>query len=470
VRIYLSIIGLFFAITSIPGEEAGGEEIRPERMNVLMIALDDLNNYPAMMKNYPGVQTPNFEAFAKTALQFTRAYCPGTMCNPSRSAILSGIAPYRSGIYENSQKWQESSLLTSIAPLPQAFRQSGYHTMGCGKLFHSAPAPDQWKAMWNDDRGGKGRFAPNRPGSIPNAIKRPGLFNYGTAPEEKISDFQLLEFARERLNAEYDKPFFMVHGIRYPHNPWVVPPRFLDLYPEETLTFPPPGYKSDDLADLPSTAVEYAHNPVSRSQLDKAGHWKPVVRHYLASISAADAVFGEVISALDSSPHRDNTIVVVWADHGFHMGEKEHFAKYALWEQTTNVMFMVRVPGLTAPGSQCDRTVSLQDLYPTLVELCRLETPAHRLDGRSVVPLFKQPQREWPYPAVTTHLEDDFAVRNETHRYIRYHDGSEELYETAADPYEWANLAAQPQQKSVKKQLSAFLPSESATRPGIPAE
>ena len=366
-------------------------------MNVLMIAIDDLNDYPSLMRNYPGVKTPNFDAFAKTALQFTRAYCPGTMCNPSRSAILSGVAPYRTGIYQNGQKWRDSLLLSSIKTLPQAFRDSGYHTMGCGKLYHSKPTAKQWASQWDDDEGGGGRFAPAaKPNPIPDSVTKPNLFSYGTVAQSKVSDFQLLDYARKRLGRSYDTPFLMAHGIRYPHNPWVVPRRFLDLYPDSELTFPPPGYKPGDLEDVPPIAQEYAANPVSREALENAGHWKPVVRHYLASVSAADEVFGEVIKALDASPYADNTIVVVWADHGFHMGEKDHFAKYALWEQTTNVLFMVRVPGMTKGGSKCDRTVSLQDLYPTLVELCKLSDPGHQLDGRSLLPLLQSPETEWP--------------------------------------------------------------------------
>lgn len=435
-------------------------------MNVLFIAIDDLNSYPSLMRNYPGIKTPHFDSFAKGALQFTRAYCPGTMCNPSRSAIFSGVAPYRSGIYQNGQKWQDSSLLSSIKTLPQTFRDSGYHTMGCGKLYHTRPTPEQWAAQWDDDEGGRGKFAPRaKPNPIPASIKKPGLFSYGTTNQANISDFKLLKYARKRLAASYDKPFFMAHGIRYPHNPWVIPQRFLDLYPDQDLAFPPPGYKAGDLDDLPEIAKMYARKPVDLHALHQAGHWRPVLRHYLASISAADEIFGEIIAALDAGPHAENTIVVVWADHGFHMGEKDHFAKYALWEQTTNVLFMVRVPGMTPAGAKCRRSVSLQDIYPTLVELCGLADPGHRLDGRSIVPLLRDPQKPWPYPATTTHLRGDHALRTESHRYIRYHDDSEELYDESTDPNEWVNLAESSSSASVIKALRKHLPKENAERP-----
>ncbi|MEW4486460.1 sulfatase [Thalassoglobus sp. JC818] len=455
---------LLLLIASAIGSWSNAEE--PRSMNVLMIAIDDLNDYPSLMQNYPGVKTPNFDAFAKTALHFTRAYCPGTMCNPSRSAILSGVAPYRSGIYQNGQLWQDSALLNSVKTMPQVFRDSGYHTMGSGKLYHSKPTDKQWVAQWDDDEGGSGKFAPNvKPNPIPDSVEKPPLFNYGAVDQSEVSDFQLLDFARKRLAASYDKPFFMAHGIRYPHNPWVVPQRFLDLYPDSELTFPPPGYKADDLDDVPAVARDYAANPVDREALERAGHWKPVVRHYLASVSAADEVFGEVINALDASPYADNTIVVVWADHGFHLGEKDHFAKYALWEQTTNVLFMVRVPGMTSGGSTCERTVLLQDLYPTLVDLCQLKDPGHRLDGRSLLPLLKSPEAEWPYPAITTHMRGDHAVRSEDFRFIRYHNGSQELYDEAVDPNEWTNLAEKPEFKTVIEELEASLPKENAEPP-----
>ena len=461
------IVLFFIPLSSLCAAVYAGQ---PRPMNVLFIAIDDLNNYPSLMDNYPGIKTPNLDAFAKTAMQFTRAYCPGTMCNPSRSAILSGIAPHRSGIYQNGQKWQDSSLLNSIKTLPQAFRDSGYHTMGCGKLYHSRPTNAQWQAQWHDDDGGQGRFAPRaEPNPIPDSVKKPGLFNYGVAEESQISDFQLLPFARKRLNSVYERPFFMAHGIRYPHNPWVVPQRFVDLYPDSEMAFPPPGFKADDLDDLSDIAKVYAGNPVNREALHDAGHWKPVVRHYLASVSAADEVFGEVIRALDEGPHAENTIVVVWADHGFHMGEKDHFAKYALWEQTTNVLFMVRVPGMTDDGPLCERTVSLQDIYPTLVDLCRLDDPGHPLDGRSLVPLLESPELDWPYPALTTHMKEDHALRSEQYRYIRYHDGSEELYNESDDPHEWTNLASRETSLPIMEQLRSHLPKTNADRPKSPS-
>ncbi|BCX46879.1 iduronate-2-sulfatase [Haloferula helveola] len=431
-------------------------------MNVLFIALDDLNNYPAMMGNYPGVKTPHMDAFAKSALRFDRAYSPGTMCNPSRLAILSGIAPYRSGVYENGHPWERNPLFDSVRTIPQLFRESGFHTMTSGKIFHGHPSKPRLKLMWDDADGGAGRFAPAaKPNPIPDSVKKPGLFSYGSVEEERVSDFRLLDFARKRMAAKYDKPFFYAHGIRYPHNPWTVPQRFLDLYPEDSLRFPPPGYREGDLDDMPAVAKDYAAYPVNRAALEKAGHWKPVVRHYLASVSAADECFGEVIKALDRSEHGDNTIVVVWADHGFHMGEKDHFAKYGLWEQTTNVLFMIRVPGLTQAGGVSKRTVSLQDIYPTLIELAGLEAPGHPIDGRSLVPLLKNPQADWPYPALTTHHHNDYAVRSEDWRYIRYHDGSEELYDHRKDPGEFTNLAGDPRFADVKRDLAKRFPDKS---------
>ena len=454
----LTAFALLLAVASLVPANAADKPL-----NVLFIAIDDLNNYPTVMRNYPGVKTPHMDAFRKTAMQFTRAYCPGTMCNPSRSAILSGVAPYRSGLYSNGQRWQSSELLTSIKPLPQAFKDSGYHSMGCGKLYHTRPTVKQWKAQWDDDEGGPGSFAPNKqPNPIPASVKKPNLFNYGVVDESEVSDFQLLKFAEKRLAASYDKPFFMAHGIRYPHNPWVVPQRFLDLYPDESFHFPPPGYLEGDIDDLPPVGQEYARSPVDRAALHEAGHWRPLARHYMASISASDEVFGRVVEALDNSPHRDNTIVVAWADHGFHMGEKDHFAKYALWEQTTNVFFMIRYPGVTPAGSTCERTVSLQDIYPTLVDVCGLDDPGHKLSGHSLRPLLEDPKSAWTRPAITTHKRDDHGLRSERARYIRYHDGSEEVYDHANDPYEFKNLAGTPAGLELKQELVRYIPKESA--------
>ncbi len=434
--------------------------------NVLFIVIDDLNDYISLLQNYPGVKTPNLDKFAKSAMTFTRAYCAAPICNPSRTAFISGIAPYRSGIYENNQRMTTSQLVVDSVLLPEQFKRAGYHTMWNGKFFHSEPGQQRREKMWDDTEGGKGVYGPRAKNDvIPASVHRPPMFNYGAwdGPDTDFSDYNHMLINEKRLAKKYDQPFFMVFGIYRPHNPWTAPKRFFDMHPLDTLVMP--NVPTNDLDDVPAIAREYAHYPVSLQALKDAGQWKPVVQSYLASISFTDYNLGRVLEALDQGPNRDNTIVCIVADNGFHMGEKEHFAKYALWEQTTHILCAWRVPGMTAPGSVCTATINLLDLYPTFNELCNLPPVSQQLDGQSLVPLLKNPKSEWNLPAVTTYRQNDHAVRDNRWRYIRYHDGSEELYDELNDPHEWTNVVARPENATVKDRLAQWLPKENAAPP-----
>jgi arylsulfatase A-like enzyme len=427
--------------------------------NVLFIVIDDLNDYISLLGNYPGVKTPNLDKFAKSAMTFTHAYCAAPICNPSRTAFISGIAPYCSGVYDNSDRLSGSQVVLDSVLLPEQFKRSGYFTMWNGKFFHTDPPRERLQKMWDDTEGGRGRYGPPaKHDAIPKSIHRPPMFNYEAwdGPDTDFPDYKHMLIDEQRLAKKYDKPFFMVYGIYRPHNPWTAPKRFFDMYPLDSIVMP--DVPTNDLDDIPAIGQQYARYPVNFQELKDAGQWKPVLQSYLASISFMDYNLGRVLDALDKSPYRTNTIVCIVADNGFHMGEKEHFAKYALWEKTTHILCAWRVPGVTTPGSVCAATVNLLDLYPTFNELCGLPAVPQQLDGTSLVPLLKNPKAEWKLPAVTTYLQNDHAVRDDRWRYIRYHDGSEELYDELADPNEWTNVAAIPENIGVKNRLAQWLP------------
>lgn len=429
--------------------------------NVLMIALDDLNDYPSILADYPGVKTPNLDRLAASSLRFSHAYCPATSCMPARTAVLSGLAPWRSGVFRNGQHWDTAPGLKGIRSMPQLFRESGWHTLTQGKIFHEPQRVMKKGAavMW-DDPGEWGSYAP-QPDPDPLAgqgLKYNPAASYGVAAESEISDFERVAASEKLLAQSYDKPFFLAHGVFYPHSPHTVPQRFLDLYPEDALRFPPPGFLENDLDDLPEAGRTFAaRGSLSFDAIREKGHWKPLLRHYLACVSAADELLGRLLDALENSPHRDNTIVVVWADHGFHIGEKHHISKFACWEQTTHVTFMVRVPGLTKPASTCERVVSTQDIYPTLVELCDLAEPGHELSGRSLTALLRDPANAWPYPAVTYHSAVVQGIRDERFRYITYGGRQDELYDLDNDPHEFTNLAGHQEYADVKTRLAKAL-------------
>ena len=433
-----------------------------ERPNVLFIAIDDLNDWTGKLGGHPQARTPNLDRLADQSVWFRRAYCAAPACNPSRAALLTGIAPHRSGVYFNSQPWR--SALPDVVTLPALFKEAGYEVLGAGKIFHGPfPDPDAWHAYFPSPR--KTRPADPLPSNRPlNGIPRTAHFDWGPldVPDEAMGDYKVVEWVCEQLRRGHERPFFLACGLYRPHLPWYVPRPYFDAFPLDKVQLP--KVLPTDLDDIPAGGMKLVRRRDHRLILQYK-QWHQAVRGYLASVAFADAMVGRVLDALRASPYADNTIVVLWSDHGWHHGQKEHWRKFALWEQTTRVPLMIRVPaghpllpGGTPAGKTCDRTVSLLDLYPTLVELCGLPWPKHRLDGRSLLPLLRNPDAPWHRPALTTYGFQNHSIRTERWRYIRYADGSEELYDHSKDPLEWHNLADDEQYRRIKEELAAFLP------------
>jgi arylsulfatase A-like enzyme len=275
-----------------------------------------------------------------------------------------------------------------------------------------------------------------------------------------MPDYKVSGWAADFLRRKHDKPFFQGAGMFRPHIPWFVPRKYYELYPESEVIVP--TVKEDDLADLPPIARQFALNEFSRHDLVvSTGNWRRAVQAYLACISFSDAMIGRMLDALDASPHRDNTIVALWSDHGYHLGEKWHWHKQALWHRATHVPLIFRAPGVSRKGGQCSRPASLVDVYPTLLDLAGLPGPGG-LDGQSLRPLLENPAREWERPALTTYFRGNHALRSERWSYIRYHDGTEELYDRRQDPNEWVNIAGMSATGEVKQQLARWLPKQDA--------
>ncbi|MGE4490118.1 MAG: sulfatase [Kiritimatiellales bacterium] len=443
---------------SLAALAADGEKPHP---NVLFVIIDDLNDYVSLLQDYPGVKTPNLDRFARSAMTFTRSSCAAPLCNPSRAAFLSGIAPYKSGVYGNTDHLTKSQPIMDSVLLPEQFLRNGYFTMYTGKIFHKGAGAARMKAMWKDSEGGTGKITMPSVDPIPKSIAHPAWFTYEAwiGPDSDFNDFQAMEICKKRLQRTYDKPFFLAYGIHRPHNPWTAPKRFFDLYPMDTLQLPP--VMENDLDDVPPIARQFAAGAGDFQALKEAGFWTPVLQSYLACISAMDECLGGVLDALDESPYRDNTIVCLVADNGYHVGEKEMFGKNDLWEQSSHTLMMWRVPGVTEPGSQCAATVSLLDLYPTFNELCGLDAVPQHLDGQSLVPLLKNSYADWKRPGLTTRGAGNYSVTDGQWCYIRYEDETEELYNHSSDPYEWTNLAGNPEYSPIKSQLSPWLPADS---------
>lgn len=447
-----------------------------ERPNVLFISVDDMNDWVGCLGGYPaGVQTPNIDRLARRGTLFTAAYCPSPKCCPSRTAILTGMMPHRTGIYDNNH-WLRP-YRPDIVTMPAHFMAHGYHVAGAGKVFHHTAGfnpPDQWHEYFSQvfddpwDRVDLSDYSaesrPMPPASVPlNGIQPPRHeFDWGSLDkdESQYGDSLAVAWASEFLKRPREKPFFLAIGLFHPHLPWYAPRPYFDRYPRDSIRLP--TVPNDDLDDVPAIGLKLAASGRDDFEtVKRTNQWPAAVQAYLASISFADAQVGRLLDALDASPYAERTIIVFWSDHGWHLGEKQHWHKSTLWERATHVPLAIVAPGVAKAETRCERTVSLVDLYRTLGELCDLPAKDD-LDGTSLVPLLRNPQMAWDRPALMTYQRGNHAVRNERWRYIRYADGGEELYDHRSDPNEWANLATKPEHTNVKRELARWLPSEDA--------
>ncbi|WP_037254826.1 sulfatase-like hydrolase/transferase [Rhodopirellula europaea] len=416
--------------------------------------MDDLNDWIGCLGGHPQTITPNLDRLAASGVLFTNAHCPAPACNPCRSAVFTGRAPNRSGLYDNRQQMRE--VMPDEVILPQYMRNHGYHASGSGKLLHyfiDAASWDEYFPKAESENPFPQTFYPSQ---RPVSLERGGPWQYvetdwaalDVTDEEFGGDWAVSQWIGEQLQQKHEQPFLLGCGIYRPHEPWFVPKKYFEPFPLESIQLPP-GYLENDLDDVPSIGQRAARNRYF-AHIQKQNQWKQGIQGYLASIHFADAMLGRVLDALESGPNAGNTIVVLWSDHGWQLGEKEHWQKYTPWRGVTRVPLMIRVPKTSSPslpngtpiGVRCDAPVNLLSLFPTLLDLCQLP-PNPVNDGPSLLPLLKEPNTvTWKHNSVTYLSQPGaYAVSGRTHRYIHYQDGSEELYNIQADPYEWNNLA-----------------------------
>ena len=437
--------------------------------NVLFISLDDLNDWVEPLGGHPQARTPNLTRFARQSVNFTRAYCTSPGCNPSRTSIMTGLAPHTSGVYSNYQDWRE--VITEYTSLGKYLRDHGYYSVGAGKIYHYHMVdPSCWDDYWpSQEKNMPDEFLPHpsKTVNMPSFKNMYRMFDWAPLDidDREMGDYKSVEYIAGQLAKEHEKPFFLACGIYRPHLPWYAPKKYFDLFPLESIQLP--KVLAGDLDDLSDRAKDIASRGGGYHEhvLD-AGQWKQAVQGYLASIAFADAMLGRLLDALESSPHRDNTIVVLWSDHGWQLGEKEHWRKFALWDNVLRTVLMIKappgtpgLPGGARSGESCERVVSLQDMYPTILDLCGLP-PRKGIDGRSLAPLLRDPETEWSYPAISSYDFDEFSIRTERWRYTRLIDGSEELYDHDTDPEEWTNLAGDPKLQAIKTEMARHLPAK----------
>lgn len=459
-----------------------------EQPDVLFIAVDDLNTWVGALGGHPQTITPNIDALAARGMLFTNAHTPGAACQPARTAILTGVSAFNSGNYTMRGDWRENPRLKRVTTLPRHFRENGYATLGAGKIFHAHSysiagfTGQQDKTAWDAYFPSIDRTLPDEvfpaPGQTDGDATGHGIstghfdFFPTVTTDEAMGDGQVVRWVTEQLAAPHDGPRFIAAGLYRPHLPWYVPQAYFDMHPVEQVQLP--DYLASDLDDVPPAYAELigVEPDLDTSTMDwirerGTRKWQEAVQGYLASITFADAMVGRLMDALDASGRADNTIIVLWADHGFHLGEKDVWGKMTLWDESTHVPFIIVAPGVTTPGSRSDEAVSTHSIYPTLVELAGLERPDF-VDGTSLVPLLRDPTRTWDDVAITTYGDyGNFTVRDDRYRYIVYANGEEELYDTETDPNQWTNLAGDPRYDAIKQELADRIPPAESHAPEV---
>jgi len=460
-RLFLETLGISTTGCLVFGSSCGKKVSTQKNPNVLFIAIDDLNDWIGCLDGHPNTITPNIDRLAKKSTLFSNAHCQAPICGPSRASLMTGLRPSTTGIYgqikDNDIRKDNPKTQQNIF-LHEYFRQHGYKTMAVGKIFHNH-VPNGTV----DESGGREKGFGPKPSHRWNWNRKGTSTDWSAFPEsdEQMPDYSTAQWAIGRLKEKHDKPFFLAAGFLRPHVPWHVPQKWFDKHPINSLEMPP--YLPNDYDDVPEIAAKVADVPMmpTTEWAIKNDKWKEIVQAYLACVSFVDFYVGEVLKALEQSPYADNTIVVLWSDHGYHIGEKNRFAKHSIWERATRTPLIIAGPSLNS-GQVCSKAVGLLDLYPTLLDLCGIP-PNQKNEGVSLRPLLDNPKTDWKHAAVTTYGRNNHAVRDEFYRYIRYENGAEELYDHRNDKNEWYNLADKPEFENVKKRLRKHLPKDNVS-------
>ncbi len=463
--------------------------------NVLFISLDDMNEWFGYLRVNPDVKSPNVDRLAAEGMAFPNAVCASPVCNPSRTAFLTGLRPSTSGCYMLNDHYEFSPKRHDCLPFPLHFKRNGYHTMVGGKVDHDGQGRVEQaiqktfnESMWSENAGffNGQQFDLHSP-YAECMTATPGFHRFAShwGPldedvEDELSDVQVARWACEQLQKDYDKPFLLGAGFFRPHLPLIAPKRFFDMYSDkDSLWLPPTG--PDDMEGMPAAARQMAlaswqdFGLGCHRQVMEQNKRREITQAYLACASFVDDCIGRVLQALENSKYADNTIVVLASDNGWGMGEHFHWKKWSIFDNGSNIPFIIKAPGMDGMGKNCEAGVDLTDIYPTLVDLCGLPDPGH-LEGESLRDLLSGKTTDRERPGMTSFGPHNHSLRTSQYRYTHYADGGEELYDYTDDPWEHRNLADDPKMADVKAGLAKWLPENpapalaSSPKPGGPIE
>ena len=467
---------------------SGLEKQQQTQPNIVFISIDDLNDWVGFL-GYEQVKTPHMDRLAARGFSFSNAHCPAPVCGPSRTAILSGMRPVTSGIYDNNIKFSRD--LPQVVSLPEHFKKNGYQVYGIGKLFHGSTANVPTTAF--DAYGGKlGSAAPFTSSDLQISKQNPyheisklgktfklplngmpadrywsraNTFDWGPVdlPDSLFSDRQSVDWSIDKLHKIKDQPFLLTLGFERPHQPLFNPKRFHDMYPLTEVELP--KTPADDLRDLPQRAKQLALYPKTSGKHEtvvKYEQWENAVASYLASVSFVDELVGDLVKALETLKLNKNTWIVLWSDHGWHLGEKSHWGKATGWYRSTRVPFLIIPPAGSTDYNKAieiKNMVNLLDLAPTLADIAGIPKKIS-WEGRSLMPLLSEEASDWEEVSLTTFSIGSHTISTPDWQLISYFDGSFELYDLVNDPNQFKNIADLPESKIVVEQLKKHIPEE----------
>jgi arylsulfatase A-like enzyme len=456
-----AVLGL--GLSALLQVRIAAEELRSP--NIVFIAIDDLNDWLGCMGTHPMVKTPHMDALASRGTLFTNAHCNSVLCNPSRTSVMTGLRPTTTGIYGLKPWFRDVPEFADLVTLPQHFANHGYRTLTSGKVYHAWRRPGANDAHIEFEVAGPEGGLGSRPGKKligDTPFGNHNLMDWGVWPPDnddtQTGDYQVAKWAVDQIISPPDgdeRPFFLAAGFFFPHVPCYATQKWFDLYPDDASILP--EIPENDRAETPRSAwwLHWALPEPRLRWLQENNEHINLVRSYLACISFIDSLVGKIVAAVDESGQAENTIIVLWSDHGYHLGEKDISGKNTLWARSTRVPLIFAGRGVTA-GQVCNRPAELLDLYPTLAGLAALPKPPHALEGLSLVPQLRDAAAMRDRPALSNHNQGNHAVITEEWRFIRYVDGSEELYDIRNDPHEWTNLAAA--HPEIRDELRKHLP------------